>query len=257
LNQKEVIVMKNVKSLSLLMLIALSVTVNAQCYNNNTSNAVCVTGEAEVKVLPDQVQLILGIETVDRILKAAKSRNDEISKKALAVAKQLGIPAKQIQTDYLSVNPFHPDYRPNPTGEPMFTVRKTIAINLTDISKFEDLLSDLLEAGVTHIHGVDFRTSQLKKYRDEARINAVSAAQNKAEALAKGVGRKVGKAINIAEISYGYWGGYSSWWGGRWNAGQSQSSTQGGGATPLSEDGAIPLGQISIRATISVTFALE
>jgi uncharacterized protein YggE len=228
---------------------------HAQCYNSTLSDAICVTGEAEVKVVPDEMHLMLGIESIDKVLKAAKALNDERSKQVLAVAKGYGIPPNQIQTDHLSIAPGHPDYRPTP--ELVYTVRKTIAIKLTDTSKFENLLTDLLEAGITHVHGIDFRTSQLKKYRDEARANALNATQQKAEALAKVLGRKAGKALNINEISYGYGGGYNSWWGNRWNAGPSQGGTQAGGATPLSEDSTIPLGQISIRATISVVFALE
>ena len=63
--------------------------------------------------------------------------------------------------------------------------------------KFEDLLSDALEAGVTHVQGIEFRTTELRKHRDRARSLALKAAQEKAELLADGAGRKIGKAISI------------------------------------------------------------
>lgn len=242
----------------LAMIALLPLFAHAQCYNNNNTltNVVCVTGEAEIKVAPDEVQLILGVETSDKVLKISKSLNDERVRKALAVTKDYGLPPQAVQTEFISINTDYFHNRPATEGI-LYLARKTIVIRLTDITKFEGLLSDLLDAGITHVHGVEFRTTQLKKYRDEARAKAVIAAQDKAEALAKSAGRKIGKAQIINEISWNYWGGYSSWWGGRWTGGQSQSSSQAGGGSPLSDDSAIALGQISIRASISVTYALE
>jgi len=50
-----------------------------------------------------------------------------------------------------------------------YFVRKNISITLKDVSKFEQLLSNVLQAGVNYVHGIDFRTTELRKHRDEAR----------------------------------------------------------------------------------------
>jgi len=240
-------------------LFTLSIPAPAQPSVNSGSNTISASGEAEIRVVPDEVILTLGVETFDKILKPAKSLNDERIKKTISVAISHGVPAEYIQTDYIGIEPRyrHSDVTLDLLG---YVVRKTMVIRLKDISKFEDMLSDALEAGVTHVHGIEFRTTELRKHRDRARSLALKAAQEKAELLANGVGRKVGKALSIGEASFGYWSSYSSWWGNRYgqmSQNVSQNALQNFGGVSMGNDTTLAPGQISIRATVGASFALE
>jgi uncharacterized protein YggE len=53
---------------------------------------------------------------------------------------------------------------------------KTLAIAREDM---EATPAAAVDAGATHIHGVDFETTELRKYRDQARSLAVKAATEK------------------------------------------------------------------------------
>ena len=64
-----------------------------------------VSGSAEVKVVPDEVYLRLGVETRDISLDAAKRQNDDRIEKILKQLKKKGVPQKNIQTDFMSVEP--------------------------------------------------------------------------------------------------------------------------------------------------------
>lgn len=86
-----------------------------------------------------------------------------------------------------------------------YFVRKTVVVTLSDLALFESLLSQSLEAGATHVHGVEFRTTELRRYRDQARALAVNAAREKAEALCAELGKQVGEPKDIREQ-------YSRWW---------------------------------------------
>lgn len=237
-------------------LVTLSIPVHAQFSPGSGTNSISVNGEAEVRVVPDEVILTLGVETFDKALRTAKSMNDERIKKTISVAQSRGVPGEYIQTDYIGIEP---RYRHSDITEELlgYVVRKTVVIRLKDISRFEDLLSDALEAGVTHVQGIEFRTTELRKYRDRARSLALKAAQEKAELLANGAGRKVGKALSIGEASYGYWSSYGSWWGPRYGGGMMQNVSQNFGGATMSNDSTLAPGQISIRATVGATFALE
>jgi len=216
-----------------------------------------VTGDAEVRVMPDEVVMSLGVETFDRVLATAKRMNDERIKQTVATARSFGIPAESIQTDYISIAPKHrgDDIALETLG---YVVRKSVVITLRDLAKYEGVLSGALEAGVTHVHGIEFRTTQLRKHRDAARTMAIAAAREKAALLAGESGRKVGIVITIGEASYGYWSSYGSGWGGSRYGGQmSQNVTQSLDGAPLSSDTALAPGQISIRANVRVNFSLE
>jgi uncharacterized protein YggE len=142
------------------------------------ANSISVRGEAEVLVVPDEVILSVGVESFDKVLKTAKIANDDAIKRTIAVARGYGIPAEYIQTDYLGIEPRHRDSQV--AFELLgYDVRKSVVIRLRDISKFESLLTDVLDAGVTHVHMIEFRTTELRKYRDQGREGKGGAARTR------------------------------------------------------------------------------
>jgi len=66
---------------------------------------ITVNGEAVVNVKPDKIVINFGIETWDTDIIVAKQKNNEILKKAKAAIKESGVPEREVQTDYLSIEP--------------------------------------------------------------------------------------------------------------------------------------------------------
>jgi uncharacterized protein YggE len=216
---------------------------------------ISVTGSADVMVVPDEVVLTVGVETSDMVLTKAKNDNDTIIKKVIAEAKKLGIEEKYIQTDYISIEPRYQDNYSTKRDFLGFWVRKNIAFTLKDVSKFEMLYSTILESGVNYVYGVEFRTTELRKYRDQARALAIQAARQKAEALATELDQKIDDPLSISENSTSWYGSYS-WWGA--SAPMSQNVMQNAPSQGMTEGGStLALGQIAINASVSVTFELK
>ncbi len=139
---------------------------------------ITVSGAAEVRVVPDEVLITLGVETWDEDLDRAKRDNDRRVQQIVALAKSYGVSEQHIQTDHISIEPRYRNDYENRDFIGYF-VRKTIVITLRDLSRFEDLLAGVLQAGVTHVHGIQFRTTELRKYRDEARALSPSGPREK------------------------------------------------------------------------------
>ena len=217
---------------------------------------VTVTGDAEVRVVPDEIILTLGVETWNEDLDVAKSENDEIVKGALAIAQKHGIDPSHVQTEYMSIEPRYKDSYER-TGFIGFFVRKTAVVTLRDVDRFEDLLSDMLDGGVTHVHGIQFRTTELRRHRDEARALAVKAAREKAEALATELGQQVGDPHAIREEQSGWWSGYGAWWGSGYAGGMAQNVIQDVGSAFGGGDSAMAPGRITVRARVSASFELR
>jgi hypothetical protein len=220
-----------------------------------------VSGSAEVKVAPDEIRLSVGVETRDQNLDVARQQNDERIAHALAFLKDAGVKDKDVQTDFISVVPDY-DYNSSHVKPVAYIVRKSIEIRVTAITNFESIVTGLLTNGVNYIHGIDFRTSQLRKYRDQARELAVKAAKEKADAMASALGVKRGKvsSINVNDWSGG-WGGYQNRWGAQWGInGQFQNAVQNLGDIAGSPDNAaetFSVGEISVSATVNVSFLIE
>ena len=225
--------------------------VHAQ-FLQNQGNIVSVTGDAEIKVIPNQVVVSLGVETRDRNLAVARVQNDNAVRSVLDAIARFQIDATDVQTDFIQVN-----IRYQSSAETVvdhYVVEKSIAITVKDISKFEPLLSAVLEAGANHIYNVEFMTTDLRKYRDQARALATKAAIEKANDLAAAAGLKVvGKPMNVSSYSYG--GG--SWYGRLHNMGVNVSQNVYQAGDRGSAEGTIALGKISVTASVSMNFRIE
>src|SRR5262249_34369821 len=75
-----------------------------------------------------------------------------------------------------------------------------MTITVRDISKLDALVESLVKAGGNRIDSIQYETSELRKYRDQARDLAVKAAREKAQALAAALGQQIGKAQSIEEV---------------------------------------------------------
>ena len=64
-----------------------------------------VSGSAELKVTPDEVDLKVSVETRNESLDEAKQENDKRISQALDFLKKSRVKDKDVQTDYISVEP--------------------------------------------------------------------------------------------------------------------------------------------------------
>ena len=208
---------------------------------------ITVTGEAEIRVQPDEIVFKIEIENVDKDLVAAKRVNDEGVKKVLALARRYRIEPQDVKTDYISVEPTYSDRTDDKPREFIgYAVSKTVFVRLKDLSSFEGLLADALQAGVKRVYDVEFRTTQLRKYKDQARALAIKAAQEKAIALTREIGQKIGKAYTINEGSEE-----------RGSPLANYTVNTGGNYSTSDSDSAFAIGQISVSARVTVSFELE
>ena len=223
--------------------------------SGDPSRSITVNGNAEVRVVPDEVVLTVGVESLAPDIAAAKADNDRRVTAMTEVARSLGVSRERIATEYLGIEPLYEDGYAH-TDFRGYLARKTVVITLRNIDRFEELLSSLLAAGVNYVHGIDFRTTELRRHRDEARALALKAAREKAEAMATELGEAVGRPLSIQEGYGGWWSSYGSWWGQSMRGPMSQNVVQNAGPGPQDMEGPTLPGQISVTASVTVTFEL-
>jgi len=217
---------------------------------------ITVSGQAEVRVPPDEVVFTLEVESIDKDVLAAKKKTDDSVKAVFAIAKENHVAADDVQTSYISVEPKYNvdelDYEARRGVKRIFVgyaVSKTIAIRLRDIPRFDSMLSDVLKAGVTKLSNVAFRDSQIRKHKDQARAMAIKAAQEKAILLARQIGQTVGPAYSITEDG-----------GSRFdnnNMVQNATSVISGDLSASESESALAPGLISVSARVTVSFRLQ
>ena len=211
---------------------------------------VSVNGSAVVRVVPDLADLEFQVEIRNADLNVARKQQAERSRKILEALRAAGVAESELQSSQVTITPSYIDRRQETDQIRFYIVSQTICCTVHDVKIVPDLTAAVITAGATGVRDINLRTSQLRKYRDEARGMAIRAAREKATALATELGVKVGKPYTISE-GYNYLGNVS--------AGNSMNNAQAAmDAAP--GDGAIPAfapGSISISANINVSFLIE
>ncbi len=246
----------NARTLTLFLVLGLTVVYAFPVFAGDDSKIrlISVTGDAEIRVRPDQVILTLGIETDDMILAEAKSKSDQRSRNLLDTLARFNIDKKDIQSDYIQIEPRY-DYDKKKREFLGYFVRKTYVVTIHDIDRFEEILSSVLEAGIEYVHGIQFRTSELKTHRILAREKAILAARQKAIDLAAALDKKIGEPYSIDENHTYWYSGYDRYWGRARGGMYSQTIVEappGGG-----EGGTFEPGKISVTARVTVRFELD
>ncbi len=174
-------------------------------------------------------------------LSVAKATNDKHVRKLLELFKTAGIETKNVQTGALTMGPEYSDEKiPKLLG---YQVSQTITVTLTDLSKYEDLMTKALTAGVNRVDGVEFVVSNEKKYKEGARLRAVRAAKEKAAVMAAELGQSIGKPWEITEES-GFYPNLTA------NFSLSKMP-------PQEMQSTISGGELTIRASTRVSFELQ
>ncbi len=219
----------------------------------NANRSVQVSGSATIEVVPDQAVIKFGIQAKGQTAEEAQSKVALASQNVIKALKAAGIEEKKISSDFYFAQPVYNNYDSRDiTG---FVVNYALGVQLADARKVNEIVATAFRAGATEVSSMELRSSQLRKYRDDARVAALTAASEKAQLLAKTAGAQIGCVLRIDEISVDspmpYW--YRS------NAvsqnvminasGPAQSN---GGDTP-----AINLGTISIKADVNVSYSLK
>lgn len=234
------------------------VLLSTSCTGKNTAQEHCISvvGKATVYVSPDQATISFSVVSQANDLSAAKQRHDTAMQKTNTLFSQYGIEQKDVTVENLTI---HPRYSYN-SDMPKFLyyeITQNISAVITNLDNYEPFLTDLVNNGIDRINDVRFSTKDVKKYKDEARRNAVKAAEEKAQLLCEAASSgnhkpSLGKIIRISEAP-----SYSDWNGKGYNIAVQNRVAYAQTAGGTSESGGAPIGKILFDAQIEMVFELR
>jgi hypothetical protein len=212
-------------------------------------------GSALVRVVPDLADLCFEVEVRNADLGTARKAQAARAEKVLSALRAAGVAETELQASQVQINADYTEGRQETARVRFFRVSQTFCATLRDVAKVPDVTASVVEAGATGVQNASLRTSELRKYRDEARSKAIRAAKEKAVALAAELGAKVGKPYTITEGV-----GYSR---GNWSNSYSNTSIDppvigmGGDQNGDGSTSTFAPGTISITADVTAAFVLE
>mgnify|MGYP000306847427 CR=1 FL=1 len=205
----------------------------------NQTPTVEVVGEGIVYATPDMVNISISIEKEGLDLKNLRQKNGEAVAQVLQLLSK-ELPMENFQTSYVSL--YKDDY--NKLNK--YRVVQNINIKLEDISKYDNLMNAIFDAGVNRIDGISFGVKNEEKLLQEARVAAIDDARKKALLYAVSLDQNIGKAIKIKEVNSHF------------NDIQpvERMSKMSLGSPANGSDNTLAVGKIAIEAQVNVAFEL-
>ncbi len=174
--------------------------------NNSNSNEriISVTGNAQKSVAPDKAVVYLLIQTTNISAENAKDENAKTSEAVLAALANAGIGSGDIETENYNI---YPEYDWSDSKQTLIGYKASNSIKVT--TKEFNEVGKIVDASVDSGAWVNYINFELSKdienkYKAEVMALASQDAKAKAEAIAEGLDKKIGRLISVSASDYNY-----------------------------------------------------
>lgn len=191
------------KTLILIGLIA-AILIVAGVYLGVGKATVSQQGYASEEVMPDNVAVYFNVQVIDDSAEVAKNKMSEI---VLNLEDSLTdvVDEDEIQTSGLNV---YPNYDWNDGNQKItgYTASQQITVKTDKIDKTGKIVDKGVDAGAL-VNWINFELSDAKESEVKARVLEIAAkdAKTKAEALARGSGKRLGGLVSISSQDFNYY----------------------------------------------------
>ena len=208
------------------LLVLLSVSMN--CLANQVEG-IEVKGKSSVMVAPDTYTLTINIKERGKSASKIKALVDDKSTRIVKMFVKHGIKQQDINSANVRMFPLYEkpsinlenselqtkfnkhekitfsnqkNKRKQKTSVIRFEVSRTITVTFKKISIYDHVLDDLVKLGVSQISPLEISISEQEKYYEQALMQAIENAENKALKIAQKANVEIGKLKSLTESGY-------------------------------------------------------
>ena len=217
---------------------------------SSSKDSLQVNGQSTIKAVPDLITLSYNIETKGNTSKEAEDLNSDIVNDLIYQVVQLGFEKEELKTENFNIYPEY-DWQ---SGEQKLIGYKAvhslkIELTLDEMNK----AGDLIDAGTNAGAGISYINFELspeleQEYKSKSIKLAAQDAKIKAEAMAEGFDKKVGKLVSVSLSEGNY---YSPW--------RMYDSMEAGGSVTIAKEAVanIQPSEKEITAYVSAVYKLR
>jgi len=189
--------MKNILAITLLSLFSL----NSFSQNIDPRRKIEVSGSAEAEVTPDIIYIGMSLkEYFKDTNNKRKVEIEELERQLQSAVLKAGIPQENFTIN--NISSYNNWWEKKKT--PDFLARKQYRIKVSDLSKFNEIMSAVDPKGIEYSNIESYDYSKMETLKKELKINALQSAKSKAEYLLTAIGAGLGLPIEIQEINNEY-----------------------------------------------------
>lgn len=163
---------------------------------------ITVGGDSIVQAQPDTAILTISVVTQSRRAIDAQQENATKTDAVIQALRAAAGTGSEIKTSGYSVQPqrmYRENQPPTITG---YEARNTVTVTLNDLKKVGTVVDAASQAGSNDIAGIAFTLREDRPARDRALLQATQEAMSKAEVIARALGRKVTRIVEVQEEGF-------------------------------------------------------
>ena len=172
--------------------------ISSKVFAEEKVSTLSVSGEGIIEASPDRATISIGVLTQDKDASRAQILNSKSAQEVINSIVSLGVERKNISTSDYN---FRPTYRQDENHRHEingYSVSNTVYIVLDNLELVGKVIDSALNHGANNINSLDFGIKNRKKLQDEALILAIRDARQRAELIARELGKSI---IGIQSIS--------------------------------------------------------
>lgn len=214
-----------------------------------TQGTISVIGEAAASAPPDMAEVRFSVVTRNEDPEKARGANAEAAKSAMDVVRELIEDERRMRLESLRLHPRH-EYDPETrrSREQGYEAVREIVVEVEDLEKVPELVARIVQKGANRLNSVRYELRNQENVRNDALVQAVLNARQKAALMAEIVGASLGRVTRIAEQGTGPPTPFMR---------QGRMDTMAASESAAPEPDAYSPGDIQVRVQVDVTFALN
>lgn len=169
-----------------------------------TGNTISATGNAQMTVMPDEAVVYVMVETHELTAEKAKDENSRISDAVNTALLNVNIAKSDIQTQNFNIYPEY-DWSNGTQTLKGYVASNQLVVKTKDFSNVGKIVDAAVDkGGLVNSINFDLTNDKTNEYKKTVLANASQDAKAKAEAIAAGLGKKLGKLVSVQASDYNY-----------------------------------------------------
>lgn len=166
--------------------------------NPESKNTVSFSGEGKVFAKPDVAEINLSVVNEEKTVIAAQDKNTKAMNKIIGILKNSAVAEKDIKTTSYNIYPRY-DWIEGKQKLAGYRVEQTVAVKMRDFEKVGKIIDEAVSAGANQIGQLQFTIDEPEQLKEQARDEAISDAEKKAERVARILGVRLVRVVRFSE----------------------------------------------------------